>query len=235
MNTNDFLEAAAILGRRLTTQAVWQGKVCTWTIRRTDSSSRPRASGPPCKRPQVARFTRGPSGIALFLAELYRQTGEPALAVTAEGGIRHALAHGGELPPSSFGYYGGRVGIAHAAVRLADLLDRPRLAAEAGALLSQLAGNERFDRGLDVIAGAAGAIPALLELDQRLASSHSKHSDLQPMAVALGEQLLIVAHREPDGWSWPHDRTVGRAPSHRPSARQRRHRPGIARARRRYR
>src|SRR5690606_15068344 len=54
------------------------------------------------------------------------------------------------------------------------------------------------DDRLDVIGGAAGAIPALLWIARAF-----DWEDAQAMALRMGEHLLKHAVREPFGWSWP--------------------------------
>ncbi len=194
MSHDEFLEVAGRIGGRLARQAIWDSSICTWEIRTSDRSgpgrsTQQRADGP---------IYQGTSGIAWFLAELSRATADAELARVAEGGLRHALQAGAEMAPAAFGFHSGRVGVAWAAARVARLLEKPEYLEDAWNLLQPLQGNEAHDMGLDVIAGAAGAIPALLELGSTLERE-------EPLAIArrLGEHLIRRAHREPDGWSWP--------------------------------
>jgi len=190
-----FLEAAARIGARLSDEAVWAEDACTWTVMVPDR-------GDPARRavvPDVAGggVYQGTAGIGLFLAELAALTGDGRTARTGAGAIRHALADGERLAPTAFGLYGGRVGIAWAAVRAAELLERDDFRAAAARLLEPLEGNESQDRGTDVIGGAAGAIPALLRMAPALDGER-----LREMARRLGDHLIATAVREPEGWSW---------------------------------
>ncbi len=191
MKSNDYLSVAARIGHRLVEQAQWRDQACTWTIQRSRGASADieLASG---------EIYQGSSGIALFLGELFRHTGENSFQRTARGAMTHALRSADRIPEEHFGFYSGRVGIATAAARLGGLLDRPEFVDAAGALLENLSGREQLDQGLDVMAGAGGAIPALIELRELL------DSDL-PLDIAggLGEHLIRTACREPGGWSWP--------------------------------
>ena len=196
MNERDiFLEAASRIGKRLVNQALWNGSVCTWQIMTPDKS-----------RPQQKRaistlasgtLYQGTAGIALFLAELYKLSREEETKRAAEGAIRHAIAEAQNLPATSFGFHTGRVGIAYAAARIATVFDKPEYLKEASHLFQPLAGNEHHDQGIDVIAGAAGAIPALIQL-----SEVCDHDLLMDMAMRLGDHLIDVAGKEPCGWSW---------------------------------
>jgi hypothetical protein len=190
-----FLDAAHRMGRRIAAEAQWEGDACTWQVVTPDRSA------PGLRRGVAATASgtlyEGTSGIALFLAELSAATGDPEMARVAMGGLRFALNEGVELPDFSYGYHSGRVGIAYVAARVGELLGRPELFAEAEALLRPLVGNEARDMGMDVIAGAGGGIPALLQL--------SRHVDAEmalEMARRLGDNLIELASRDADGWSW---------------------------------
>lgn len=191
MLPEDCLQVAARIGQRLARRALWQGTACTWDVWRSQGDSAAAV-------PAASEIYQGTSGIALFLAELYRLTGEPAIAHTAGGAMAHALGCAAELPPAHFGLYSGRVGIVVAAARLGEVLQRPDFIDEARRLLAGLAGLEPQDEGLDVLAGGAGAILALLHLAPAVAGE-------RPLEIArgLGDNLLRTAHREPRGWSWP--------------------------------
>lgn len=191
-----FLDAALRIARRIAAAAQWQGDACTWQIMSPDRSE-------PGLRRAVATTAagavyEGTAGIALFLAELSAITGDGELVPTALGAIRHALVDAATQPDVAFGYHSGRVGIAYAAARVGRLLNRPELYAQAEDVIRPLAGKETHDHGMDVIAGAGGGIPALLQLaryvDPELAMG---------MARRLGDHLLASAVREPEGFSWP--------------------------------
>lgn len=190
-----FLDAAHRMGRRIAADAQWEGDGCTWVVITPDRANPGSRKGVPTTA--SGALYEGTSGIALFLAELAAVTGDEELARTALGGIRFALKDGVGMSESAFGYHSGRVGIAYAAGRVGELLGRPELYAEAEALLRPLAGNEARDMGMDVIAGAGGGIPALLQL--------AKHVDAElalGIARRLGDNLIETASRDADGWSW---------------------------------
>lgn len=191
-----FLDAALRIGRRIAADAKWEGDGCTWQIMSPDRSE------PGLRRAVAATaggaIYEGTAGIALFLAELARIEGDQELARTAVGAIRFALVDGQGQSDSSYGYHSGRVGIAYAAARVGELLDRPELYGEAEALLRPLEGNEARDHGMDVIAGAGGGIPALLQL-----ARHVDAGLALGIARRLGDQLIAAAAREPEGYSWP--------------------------------
>lgn len=193
-----FLEVALRVGRRVAAAAEWQGQAATWTIMSPDREQ------PDLRvaRPATASGTlyEGTSGIGLFLAELWNAAGrtDDELARAALGALRFALDEAPQLPESSFGFHGGRVGIAWAAAVVGRLLDRPELLDEAAALLRPMAGRESEDRGLDVIGGGGGALPALVALSAWLPDGEL------PLSIArrLGDHLIEAAAHEPEGWCW---------------------------------
>ncbi|HSU13182.1 lanthionine synthetase LanC family protein [Longimicrobium sp.] len=195
-----FLEVAARMGARVAAAAQWQpdGRSCTWTVMSPDRDH------PELRvaKPTTASGTlyEGTSGIGLFLAELWNATGrtDDALARAAAGAIRFALDETAQLPEASFGFHGGRVGIAYAAAVVGRLLGEPELLKGAEDALRPAAGQERQDRGLDVIGGGGGAVQALIALATWLDDAEL------PMGIArgLGEHLIAAAEHEPGGWAW---------------------------------
>ena len=194
MDRNDCLTAARRIGERLADQARWSRSTCTWEVNTFDRSDPNRS-----KRALAdGLLYQGTSGIAWFLAGLAWATGQSTLTRVATGALRLALRSADDLGSSAFGFHSGRVGIAWSAARAANLLARPALLDASWRVLSPLQGNEEKDAGLDVIAGAAGAIPALIDLSRLL-----DREEALIMAIKLGDHLIAQAHKEPDGWSWP--------------------------------
>lgn len=189
------VDAAARIGARLVSSARWDGVGCTWRVvtpdRADPGSHRPvwEAAGP--------SLYQGTAGVALFLAELYGVTGDDCVRRAARGALEHSIAQVERLGPFTFALHSGRVGVAHALARYAARTGTSWGVEQGRCVLAPLFGKEHLDRGLDVIAGAAGAIPVLLQLARTLALPAAYGS-----AVALGERLLRTARRSPEGWSW---------------------------------
>ncbi|MCG8454975.1 MAG: hypothetical protein MI919_01755, partial [Holophagales bacterium] len=194
---SDALETAQRIARRICGSALWQGDRCSWEVRVEGEGrvSRSVAAG--------GALYQGTAGIAFFLAQLHAATGEPGLERVARGALEHALGEGGGMPSDAWGFHSGRVGVAWVAAVAAELLGDDSLAPRAAELLRPLVGHEGRDQALDVIAGAAGAVPALLELADRLPPEALGTLEPRAMAVGLGQHLLGAAHRGPEGWSWP--------------------------------
>lgn len=194
-NPDTFLNAALAIGRRIASQAQWDGDACTWTVMSPDRAN------PGVRRavatPASGTVYEGTSGMAMFLAELAAVSGDEQLARTALGAVEFGLAEGEAAGDSSYGYHSGRVGIAYAAVRVGERLNRPELFARAEALLRPMAGNETRDMGMDVIAGGGGGIPALLAMAGRVDAELATG-----IARRLGDHLISIASRDPEGLSW---------------------------------
>ncbi len=183
------------------------GDRCTWQIRSPDPQAEGRRS-----RPELASglVYQGSAGIAYFLAQGGRALDDSSLREVARAGFRHALDFGATLPENAWGLHSGRVGIAWSVLTsepagTASTHKQPpdsELEDRAWALLEPMSPQDHPDQGLDIIAGAAGAVPALLDLRSR-ADSEQRRAWLLRTAEALGEHLLATAHQEPMGWSWP--------------------------------
>ena len=193
-----FLEVAARIGARIAAAAEWEGDAATWTVMSPDREN----PGVRVAVPARASGTlyEGTSGIGLFLAELWNATGrsDDALLRAALGAIRFALNEAPQLPANSYGFHGGRVGVAYAAAVVGRITGRPELVDEAVGVLEPAAGHESEDRGLDVIGGAGGAIQALVAMAPWLPQPELALR----MARGLGDNLLQAADHEPEGWCW---------------------------------
>ena len=201
---HDLRDTVARIARRIGDQAIPldgpeadEATRHTWEIRSPDPEARERRS-----RPELASGLayQGSAGIAYFLAQAGRSLDDPSLVETAKAGFRHALDFGQTLPEGAWGLHSGRVGIAWTV--LSSELDDETLEHRAWALLEPMSPQRHPDQGLDVIAGAAGAIPPLLDLRSRT-ESDERRARLRGIAEALGDHLLATAHQEPMGWSWP--------------------------------
>ncbi len=103
----------------------------------------------------------GTAGIALFLAELARRTGNVPVRRTAVGAVRHALARRAELPAEERdGLFGGLTGIAFVSAYIGALHEIPNLVDRSLELVDGL----RAPLGVDVMDGRAGMLLGLLAL-----------------------------------------------------------------------
>jgi hypothetical protein len=194
-----FLEAAARIAARVAAAAEWQpdGSV-TWTVMSPDRENPGARIAVPTQG--SGTLYEGTSGIALFLAEVWNATGrtDEALLKTALAALRFALNEAAELPVSSFGFHGGRTGVAYAAALVGRMTGRQELLDGAVEVLRAAEGHESEDRGLDVIGGGGGAIQALLAMAPWLPEPGLATG----MARRLGDNLIAAADHEPGGWCW---------------------------------
>jgi lantibiotic modifying enzyme len=141
----------------------------------------------------------GSSGVALFLSEAWRRTGERRWRDTALAGIAHALDRLDTIPPQArAGFYTGHVGVAYAAALIGRSLERADLEAQAIAVLDRLGGAADGDVVVDLLSGDTGAIAPLLAMAVQL-----DHPPLCDLAMRLGRRTIAAAIRGDDGWSWP--------------------------------
>ena len=157
-----FIETAARIGSRLSRDARWFRGKCNWL----GCSNEPvdhqwgvvlRALGPD--------LYSGTSGVGLFLARLWSHTGEPMHRRVAIGALHQALSRADEVPTDMrAGLYSGWLGIAHALCVAAQILELDEFLDAARGLARASVGQISAGPRLDVIAGDAGAIIALLML-----------------------------------------------------------------------
>ncbi|HTD35941.1 MAG TPA: lanthionine synthetase LanC family protein [Candidatus Limnocylindrales bacterium] len=192
-----FVATAGRIGALLVREAIWDASAtrATWFGSAVDAYrgeyiALHRTSGPD--------LYRGTAGIALFLARLYRETGERAFAVTALGALAQSLAQVHRIDDDlRIGFYSGYAGIAYAAMTVGELCERDDLRARGIALLLEHADVDPAGRrGLDVMSGIAGVIPLLIAA--HLAGVPSALA----AATSLGRKLVRNARRSERGFSW---------------------------------
>jgi lantibiotic modifying enzyme len=183
-----YLEAAALLGRRIAEQAIWHENRCTWVGasledgRGTETALTYATLGPD--------LYGGTSGVALFLADLAAVTGDELFRRTAIGAIAHALARAPELAMNlDRSLYSGRVGIAVAAATVGAAVGKSQYLQAAAQILTR---NPRpMARGeFDIISGRAGSIYGLLWLSAKLGETHFGEE-----ALRLAWELAETAER----------------------------------------
>lgn len=145
-----------------------------------------------------ASLYNGLAGVALFLAELHRQKPDPILFQTLEStvnNIQHMLGQPHQL--STFSVHAGQLGIAYAMWRIGQVVNRPDWKEQGLNLLQHIHTLPIPDDELDVISGAAGAIPVLLKIyqvedDDRWLST----------AVRLADFLISKAEKTETAMCW---------------------------------
>ena len=192
-----FLKSADIIGSQLCDKAIWSDQLCGWMGRSMDGTSSSYVSTNRALGPELYD---GTSGIALFLAYLYKYKRNESYRKTAIGSINQSLSLIKDIPiRTHFGFYGGSIGIIYSAVYIGSLLNDDELIRNSvRALIKDINGKLQEEHLLDVISGNAGAIPALLSIYFNL----FKDERILDLAVYLGKELLSSAMKESYGWSW---------------------------------
>jgi type 2 lantibiotic biosynthesis protein LanM len=149
----------------------------------------------------------GLAGVALFLAYLGDVTGEGRYTALARAAFRAARRAFDQVPPGSLpvGAFSGRGGMIYALTHLGVLWDEPALLAEADAAAGLLLPLIEHDEDLDVIAGSAGCLLALLALHHTAPSGGpgvSPGAAALAAAVRCGDRLLACARPQDRGSAW---------------------------------
>ena len=191
-----FLELAGLLGREIASSAIWSGGRCNWVgdVGRDET----RLSG----RAELAALGPdlygGTSGVALFLAEAGARLASATLQATALGAIRLALDQAGQIAPDvRDGLYGGSIGVAYAAVRVAALLQAEDVHARARTLLLAWRADATRSGSSDLMTGCSGAVLGLVVLNRLVPEPW-----VVDEAARLGDELIARADVRPAGWSW---------------------------------
>ena len=213
-----FLDVAAKIGRRLCSGALWYEQRCNWISARREDSVENYGQASLAYATLGARLYDGTAGIALFLAELFAQTGEAEAREVALGAMRNALATADAIAPAErLGLYTGWPGVALVAARVGALLNSGEMIDGANRLVTNLGHDWRAIRGLthpgeypfDLLTGSAGAIAALIVLSDIL-----EHPTLLEFAAQLGDDLLLNVEPGRGGYSWPAVGVPGRKYKH---------------------
>jgi lantibiotic modifying enzyme len=185
-----FLEAAASIGHRVVSDAVWHDGRCGWV----GAVSEPAVPGRPEYRALGPSLYGGTAGIGLFLAHLAAATREAQVRRTAVGALRHALWRAAPLP-SATNFYAGTAGVVWAAATAARLLGDDELDAPARGLLGPSTPSP--DGPLDLLTGRAGSVIGLLAMAEALDEPR-----IAQQAIAAGDALIGCATVTRYGSSW---------------------------------
>lgn len=191
----EFLATADAIGAALCRDALRDGPRANWM---GDSKEFIGGAWSLVHRTMGPDLYTGTAGIGLFLAQLYRATGERMFRSTAEAAANHALSRLDDVPTATnASFYLGCTGIAFALIEIGEAIENEDLVKRALAILKSQAGETIDEQGLDIVAGSAGAIPGLLSI-------YDKHPRdfLVDSAVRHGERLLKAARTNGIGSSW---------------------------------
>ncbi len=186
------LEAATEIGDRLIELRVSDSQEANWV------GVLERANNRFVFGPLGYSLYSGAAGIAMFLAFLGEQTGDPRyerVARRAFVGVRRELV--GRAAKSEIGAFSGTSSMLYAAFHLARLWGDGSLLHRCLRVLPALQAKVAEDQKFDVVNGAAGCIPVLLLL-------HRSGESEQALDVArrAGDHLLAHSIRTPHGIGW---------------------------------
>lgn len=197
----DCLTAAHQIGIELVRTAVWHTEQCTWFGYFAD-----RPDGDELKQGVYStlgtNLYTGTAGVAHFLTELYRATGDEEIRNTALGSMKHSLFQS-EHSPADHSLFTGSAGIAWSGAYLGEVLESDELADHSLRLARTIASPQVLDGEFDIMSGDAGTIIALLSLWDIY-----KEDFLVTGAIRFGDHLLQSARTERGGYAWrsKHDR-----------------------------
>lgn len=155
-----YLEVADAIGSRLVRDAVWSGGRCNWLV----WTKEPHAGAfHSVLRAAPADLYLGAGGIALFLAHLSTVThdrGQREAALGAALRVHNALREGA---PGGTGFYSGDGGSAWALTRIGLALEEERWVRAGLDALAAVAARAEGAAQLDLLAGHAGLVLALVD------------------------------------------------------------------------
>lgn len=196
--TLPFLETAFQIGAGLARDALWHKGQCSWFGPGLEEIN---GVMTPVHRTLGPEFYAGTSGIAWFLRDLAGFTDDALMRRTCEGAMQQALNCAGDIKDEHvIGLYMGKAGIGYAAIDLGLTQGRGDWITAGKALLLDAGKADPLApgrRGVDIISGVAGVIPALIDLYRRL-----DDQALLDLAVNLGDALAKAARETDRGLSW---------------------------------
>lgn len=190
-----FVQTATDIGRTLCRDAIWSGSRCNFL----SSTNDPAFDQPKSYFKSLeADFYSGSAGVAFFLAALYHATGDRLIRKTALGTLRNALATTRLIQAhAALGFFSGWMGVAYVAIHAGRWLNDEEMIMQGQRLLDDVTKLDLQQTGVDVVDGAAGVIPALIQLNQANPSPA-----LRSFVVKLANHLVNRAERTAEGLSW---------------------------------
>lgn len=190
-----YLDAAQRVGTDICRDAVWYKDRCNWM---TFSSEGFGFDQKIAFNTVDSGFYNGLSGIAFFLANLCRFSESPLFRKTAEGAIRQLLVAKNSLEPGlRLGFFTGWTGIAWTLIAAGNYLQKNEWIREGEKLTDEILKLDPAQCGMDVIDGAAGAIPALIAIYRSY-----PRDELHRYILRLGDHLTGLAEKNDGKYSW---------------------------------
>ncbi|HEX9982709.1 MAG TPA: lanthionine synthetase LanC family protein [Thermoanaerobaculia bacterium] len=198
----ELLEAALRIARRICASAYWSndGTQCSW-LGRGDEDGTSEAMQSPVNIALGAHLYSGTLGVALFLGEVWRLTGDAEVGRTARAAVRRSLTTLDktiDIPVSAISFWAGHTGAAWAMKRFADIGLEPGARGEVPRLLAKVRDSLREEHVLDIIGGNAGAVPGLVVL----AREPEWRAECLAIARLLVDEIALKARRDETVAAW---------------------------------
>lgn len=192
IDKNTFLDTAWDIGCELIKSAIWHDDACNWQGYSVESVN---GKFSPIMRTFGSDMYAGTSGIARFLIALYSERQDALLLKTIEGCITQIQLNIDDL--SDQGFYSGKPGVAVLLLKAGEVTQNQEWIEEGLKLLKSIKTETLHNHEVDLISGAAGTIPVLLD-------AYAKYNDaiLLDKAKALGNILYHMAEKKGEIWSW---------------------------------
>ncbi|MFA0963547.1 lanthionine synthetase LanC family protein [Roseivirga sp. BDSF3-8] len=192
-HNNILTDTARQIGDELCLSALWHKDACTWVTRQAEGASEQFIS-------LKGDWYTGTSGISVFLAALYKQTGNAIYRHTARGALVQATGSADDFDRQGrYGLHTGVYGVPFAYLHCGRLLDDEALVARGLELADRYADNAEKTTETDIIGGLAGILKVLL-----LAYQISGEERFLVHSRQLGGKLLARAtrHEQDNLLSW---------------------------------
>lgn len=200
ITTPTYTQAALRIALAICRDAVWNNNSCNWI----GSGSEEQYGMPRGYAKALGHsFYDGTAGIAWFLLQQQQVAPHPLVQKTLHGALEQLVHTLNQEPDSSealhgkLGFHTGWTGIAWVLWQAGNTLQQRRYTDAAISLLEKIIRLDKTYWGLDVIDGAAGAVPALIQLSKQIPLL-----PLQPFILSMGDYLMEKADKHPNGWSW---------------------------------
>ncbi len=193
-------QAALSIALGICRDAVWQDKRCNWIGSGSEENyGMPRGYA----RALNPYFYDGIAGIAWFLLHTHIVTPHAVVQKTLYGVLDQLVAEEagkkqtGEQLMGKLGFHTGWTGVVWVLWHAGDVLQHKQYTKAALALLEKITKLDKAWWGLDLIDGAAGAVPALIQLSKKIPMP-----SLKDFILSIAGYLIEKADKQPNGWSW---------------------------------
>ncbi|HSX59223.1 MAG TPA: lanthionine synthetase LanC family protein [Tahibacter sp.] len=196
-----YLDVADAIGCRLVRDAIWSGNSCNWQIWTKEPIG---GAFHAVYRAGPADVYLGSAGIALFLAQLVRCTGDAQQRHALHGAVQQVRRRLAQRKRETFGFYNGSSGAAWTLAAVGALEQRPDWIAEGLDVLRRLPDEAALADQHDLISGKAGLAIALLGAGERFGDE-----ELIALGARVAGALAAEAQTGQGGSAWPNPERSG--------------------------